>query len=210
MTHDPRHAGSESTAAGRHTGEKRARNVKAKAAHEAKEFFLMFLYLFVFLGLLRVHESVVLRQHDVSDLTRYGWALVNALILAKVMLVAEALHLGRRFEEYPLVYPILLKSLLFGIVLIGFHVIEDVIEGLWHGKTAIESIPNFGGGGLEGILSVGAIAFVGLIPFFALREISRVFGSASLQMLIFKRPANEFIIEFSPRERTGDELRATK
>jgi hypothetical protein len=70
--------------------------------------------------------------------------------------------------------PILFKSLLLAIVLLCFHVIESLIEGVWCGRTVIESIPRFGGGVIEGIFSVGVIACVGLFPFFAPRDESAI------------------------------------
>lgn len=198
MTRDPRQAGEGDAVANNRTGEKRGRKLRDKAVHQVAQFLFIFLYLFVLLGLFAIDRSIVLEQHNLH-FTDYGFALVNALILAKVMLVAEDLHLGRRFEDSPLVYPILLKSLLFAIVLICFHIVESAIEGLWHGKAILESISGIGGGGIKGLLSLGIIMFVALIPFFAFREISRVFGSAVLHTLLFKRGAKEVIIEFKLR-----------
>jgi hypothetical protein len=106
MTPDVTHAGNERAVADSRTGEKRSRSVKERAVHEVKQLVLMFLYLFVLFGLFSIHESIILEQHNL-DFTRYGFALVNALILAKVMLVAEDLRLGRRFKGSPLIYPVL-------------------------------------------------------------------------------------------------------
>jgi hypothetical protein len=64
-----------------------------------------------------------------------------------------------------------------------------VIVGMWHGKTVAQSIPQVGGGGLEGKLIVGTILFVVLIPFFAYTELRRGLGKDRLHSLMFtKRP----------------------
>ena len=102
------------------------------------------------------------------------------------MLVADDLNLGGRFfKNNPLVYPILFKSMVFAIVLICFHIVERVIIGVWGGGTIVQSIPGFGGGGFKGVISVGTIMFVVMIPFFVYREIGRVIGESELRSLVF-------------------------
>jgi len=54
----------------------------------------------------------------------------NALALAKVMLVAQELHLGDQFRDAPLIYPTLLKSFVFTIVLACFKIVEDGAMGI--------------------------------------------------------------------------------
>ncbi|HEY6281984.1 MAG TPA: hypothetical protein VIW72_09395 [Burkholderiales bacterium] len=161
------------------------RNLKEIALDETKKMFVIFIYLFILFGLLSLYEWIILAKHQISY-RPYGFAIINALVLAKVMLIAEDLNLGGRFfKDRPLVYPILFKSMVFAIVLICFHIVEHVIVGVWDGKAIIQSIPGIGGGGLKGILAVGMIMFVALIPFFAFKEISRAVGERELYSLIF-------------------------
>src|SRR5208282_1596425 len=151
------------------------RGLKGWAFHEAKRLFAMFLYLYILFALLLIHEYIVLAQHQIK-FTHYGFAFVNAWIFAKVMLVAEDLHFGRGFEDRPLVYPVLFKAVAFTIVFICFRVVEDVVVGMWQGKTVAASIPAIGGGGLEGIVSAGLIVTFALLRFVAHREAARVIG----------------------------------
>lgn len=162
------------------------RNWKGRAIHEAKRFLGMFLYLWVLFGLFVLHESIILAQHDI-DFTAYGLAITNALILAKVMLVAEDLNIARGFEDKPLIYPVLYKSIVFAIVFMIFHLAEEVLVGLWRGKTAPESIPAIGGGSPKGILSVALIVSFALIPYFAFRELGRAIGEGELRALFLTR-----------------------
>jgi uncharacterized protein (DUF1810 family) len=107
------------------------------------------------------------------------------LALAKVVLVAEFFHVGDKLENRPLVYPIMFKSAVFAVILICFHIVEETLLGIWHGKTLSQSIPNTGGGTLQGILIIGIIMFVVLIPFFAFRELGRAIGTKQLRSLLF-------------------------
>jgi hypothetical protein len=168
----------------------RARNVLSKIVNETKTFLGMAVYLWVMFGLFALHESIVLEEHQISY-KFYGFAIINSLILAKVMLVAEDLHLGERFKNKPLVYPILYKAVLFAIVFICFDLAEEVLVGLIKGKTVAQSIPDIGGGSVRGVFFVGVIITVALTPFFAFREVGRVIGERELHTLLFTsgRPA---------------------
>ena len=69
------------------------------------------------------------------------------------------------------------QSAIFSLLLVCFEIIEEVIVGLIHGKSLVASVPQFGGGGLEGKLIVGLLAFVSLVPFFLFTEVQRVLGT---------------------------------
>lgn len=172
------------------SGERKA-TLYERAFHEFKRFVAMFFYLWALFGVFVINESIVLAQHNISYRAQ-GFAVLNALVLAKVMLIAEDLRLGHRFKDRPLIYPILYKSFLFALVFIGFHIVEGVLVGVASGKTISESFPEIGGGRLTGVFSAGAVIFVTLIPFFAFREISRVIGERELWSLIFRRGKKDY------------------
>jgi hypothetical protein len=188
---DPARSLDEPRRAGRRTGEKiESRGSKAgfkeRTKGQVKDFALMFLYLWIVFGFLVIHESIVLSQHQIN-FAAHGLAFINALVFAKVMLIAEDLHLGHRFHDKPLIYSIIFKSVLFAIALISFHVIEHVIIGMWHGQTIAESIVEIRVNRLSGIVSLGIIGAVALAPFFILSEISRAIGSDNFRALFFRR-----------------------
>jgi hypothetical protein len=139
------------------------RTLKQKAYHELKEFFGIALYLWVILALFQLYRSVLLAEEHISVVAHQGFAIINALALAKVMFIAKALHLGEWVEDWPLIYPTLLKSALFTIVLACFKILEEAGLGLYRGKSVQQSIADLGGGTLNGILCVSLIMFVTLI-----------------------------------------------
>ena len=87
-------------------------HLKQKVGHEMREYLIISFYLFVVFSLLEVHKSMMLAE-NLIDYTLHRLALVNALALAKVMLVAQDLHLADRFHDVPLIYPTLVKSFVF-------------------------------------------------------------------------------------------------
>ena len=167
------------------------RTLKQKAYHELKEFFGIALYLWVILALFQLYRSLLLREEHISAVAHQGFAIINALALGKVLLIAKALHLGDWADDRPLIYPTLLKSALFTIVLACFKILEDAGLGMYRGKSFQESIAELGGGTLNGILCVSLILFVTLIPFFVLTELQRVLGEGKLLQLFF-RPRSSF------------------
>src|SRR5215469_579962 len=100
------------------------RTLKQIAYQQLKEFLVVALYLWVVFGLLVLHKSMILAERDIP-FAAHGFAIINALALAKVMLTAKDLHLGEKFNEAPLIYPTLLKSALFTVALACFKILED-------------------------------------------------------------------------------------
>lgn len=162
------------------------RLLKDRVSEEFKRFAVIFLYLWAVFGLLSLHKSLILSQHHL-DQQEHTFAFINAFVFAKVLLTAEHLHLGTRFNNKPLIYPILHKCLIFTIVLISFHIVESVVIGVWHGHTIADSLPPMFGWNPKGLLAVGAMCFILLLPFFGFREITRVMGRREMRILLFER-----------------------
>ena len=133
-------------------------------------------------------EAVILRKTEISFVAQ-GFALINAAVLAKVMLIAEALKFGRRFDGLPLIWPIAWKSALFSVLFIVCHGLEEIAVAALAGRPVAHSIPAIGGGTWAGVAFVFAILTVSLLPFFALREIGRLLGEGRLWALMFHRDA---------------------
>ena len=173
-------------------------NLKERAVHQLREFLAMFIYLWVLLALFVINQSAILvREHH--NYQAHFFAFVNALILAKVLLIGEDLQLGSRLRDKPLIYSIFYKCFVFALFIIGFHILERMIVGVLHGKSIAQSLPDVGGGSVPGILSLGVTLFVALIPFFAFREISRVIGRGQLWSLLLSRGTKVYTLQSRPQ-----------
>ena len=162
----------------------RAQKIGRWVLHEMSRFVVLFLYLWILFGVFVLHQSIVLREHGIAYSSQ-GFALINALVLAKVMLVAEDLNLSRWLDRRPLIYPILHESFLFTVLFIVFHVLEELVVGLVHGETLAQSVPAIGGGGLAGLACVAVIFFFALMPFFGFRNLSRAIGPNRMKAMLF-------------------------
>ena len=159
------------------------RTLKQKAYQGLKDFLAIACYLWLVFGLFVLYRAVLLSER--ISMVAHGEALVNALALGKVMLVAQELHFAEQLKGKPLIYPTLFKSAAFAVVLGCFKILEEFGVGLYHGKTAAQSLTDLGGGTLNGILTLTAILAVLLVPFFAFTEIRDVFGKERLTKLFF-------------------------
>jgi hypothetical protein len=163
----------------------RSETLKQKAYHEVREYFVIVFYLWVVFGLFLLYKSVILNEEHVCYVA-HGIALINALVLGKFILIAKALHLGETADDAPLIYPTVLKSALFSLVLAGCKILEDAAVGFFHGKSFSQSIADLGGGTLNGILTLTLLMFVVLIPFFGFGELQGVLGEGKLAQLFFR------------------------
>ena len=103
------------------------------------------------------------------------------------MLVPRKLDLSARMKDAPLIYPTLLKSAFFTVVLACFKILEDAAIGLYRHQSFRQSISGLGGGTWHGVLSLMLLVFAVLIPFVGIEELGRVIGEGKLKKLFFQR-----------------------
>jgi len=161
------------------------RTLKQRAVHGMREYLVISFYLFVVLSLFTMYKSVILAQQNIG-FAPHGFALINALALAKVILTAQELHLADQFRDAPLIYPTLLKSFVFAIVLACFKIVEEAAIGAFHRESFHESIAAIGGGSWKALVILTVLMFVLLIPFFGFTELRRVFGEDRLVGAFFR------------------------
>jgi len=159
------------------------RTLKQKAYQGLKEYLVISGYLWLVFSLFVIYRAVLLSER--ISIVAHGEALLNALALGKVMLVAQELHFAEKLKGKPLIYPTLFKSVAFALVLGCFKIIEEICIGLFHGKSAGQSVAEVAGGTLNGILAMMAILAVLLVPFFAFTELRDIFGKDKLAGLFF-------------------------
>ena len=166
----------------------RSRSIKHRLVHEAVRFVWIFLYLWVLFGLFVLNERIILGQRGIG-FTSQGFALVNAFVLAKVMLVAEDLRFGGWFRSRPLIVPIAIDAALFALLFLAVHVLEHVLVGVIRGESGPSSVPAVGQGGLAGAITAAVILFFALLPYFTFMNLSRVIGPDRLTGLLLKSPS---------------------
>jgi hypothetical protein len=168
------------------SGKKMGR-LKQKIFHEMTVFWVYVAYLALVFAAFTQYRRLILADVGVIY-TNYGVALIEALIFAKVIMIGDALHLGRGLERKPLILPTLLKTVVFTLFVCAFTLIEHAVKGLFKGKGMVEGLMDFFGKGSQEVLAGGVVVFAAFMPFFALRELARVLGGeGKVLALLFRR-----------------------
>ena len=170
--------------------DKKKGDLKKKIFHEVAEYWINVVYLILMFAAFTQYRRFVLAAHDITY-TNYWVAVIEALILAKVIMIGAVLRLGRGLEQKPLIYPTLYKAVVFSLFVGVFTLIEHVIKGLWKGKGLMGGLVDFFGKGSHELLAGCLIIFVALIPFFAVKELARVLGEDKIRTLFFRRRADQ-------------------
>jgi len=158
---------------------------KQKVIAEFIEYWIIVAYLFWFFAVFMWYRRLVLAQYHISY-AHYSFALVEALVLAKLILIGDAMRLGRRLDHKPLIVPALWKAVVFSLWVAVFSVLEHTIEGLFRHQGFA--------GGFEELMSTGKyellarclVMFSVFIPFFACKELDRVLGEGQFLALFFR------------------------
>lgn len=166
--------------------EKHKKTLKEKIFHELAEYWINVCYLTFAFAAFIWYKRIILAAHDISY-AHYGFAVFNALILAKVIMIGAVFKLGRGLEDKPLIYSTLYKTVVFTLFVAAFTVIEHLIKGLWNGAGILGGLNAFLEKGPHELLANSLVVFVAFIPFFGVKELGRVIGQDKIHTLFFKK-----------------------
>ncbi len=159
---------------------------KQKLLSEFSEYLVNAAYLTLFFGVYSVSRRLTLAQYGVY-LDDYFIGLIKALIIAKVIMIGAFLRISRKYENKPLIIPVLYKVLIFLLWVILFDATEGLIRSLIQTQSMAGAFENlmqhhFTKMWLGGVLMV----ILSFIPFFMLKELSRVIGHKEFTDLFLK------------------------
>jgi hypothetical protein len=171
-----------------------------RAMHELKELVFISLYLYITLGAVILMKTAALHTQGV-EFTPWGIAIVKAVVLAKFMLLGEAMNIGGRATG-PLIWPTLRKAFSLLVLLIIMTIIEEAAVGLFHHKSIAASLGELFGPRLEETLAGYLIMLLVLLPYCAFRVLEEALGEG--------RVARMFFVEREPMERRYGEPRVAE
>ncbi len=171
------------------SADKKKKSLKEKIFHEMAEYWINVGYLTLVFAAFTQYRRILLAAYDITY-TNYWVAAIEALILAKVIMIGAVLRLGRGLEQKPLIYPTLYKTVVFTLFVGVFTVLEHAIKGLWAGTGFMGGIADYFGKGHE-LLANCLVVFVAFIPFFGVKELGRVLGEEKIGALFFRRRTDQ-------------------
>jgi hypothetical protein len=158
---------------------------KQKAKQEFKEYLLVSAYLAFFFCALVSYTMLLLRRYDVeAESLNYTFAIINALVIGKVILLGKMIKLGRDAESRPLYQSVILKSVLYSMLVFVFHFIEEFVKRVFRGEPSGTVLHNIH---LDQLIARSIIIFCAFLPLFTFMEFRRILGEDEIYALFRKR-----------------------
>jgi hypothetical protein len=165
----------------------KTKHIKEVVVHETWELLGIAAFLAAFFVSLTTYRRLLMEEYHIAYY-EYGYAIVESLVLAKVILLGEAFHLGEHYRDASLIVSTLWKTLVFGILVVLFSILEHFVGAVIDGKSLASVAAQLTGGPhLYELLARAQVTLVALVPLFAFREVGRVMGPGKLSRLFFKR-----------------------
>lgn len=161
----------------------------ASAAERLKEELIKYGvvsgYLFICFSILLLYVDSQEAPSTISTLP-FGMAAVKALVIGKFILIGDALSVGARAEGHPLLHRVAWKSMAMLLLLMLFHILEEVIVGLVHDKSVAEVFKEFAAQSWLQISAPVLLMLLVIIPLIGATELFRALGREEFQKLIEK------------------------
>jgi hypothetical protein len=117
-----------------------------------------------------------------------GTAAIKAAILAKFILIGDALGVGDKSRAPRLVGSIVTKSIQLWLLLILLTVIEELVVGLLHGHALVATWAEYRQKPVVSLVAKSLVVLLILLPLIATREFSRILGPGVLREMLIARP----------------------
>jgi len=156
-------------------------DLKQKAKHELREMLELSLYLAFFFCALAAYDMLLLHEYHVES-WNFAFALINALVITKVIMIGEYAKLGRKHENKSLLVSAVWKAFVFALLVYAFHIIEEAIKRLIHGADLARAPREIR---FDQLAGRAIVVFCIFIPLFAFRELKRVMGEDKFRALLF-------------------------
>lgn len=163
---------------------------RSKLVHEMVEYLLNFVYLSFFLVGFAWYRRLILAEYAIPY-SNYWVPLVEAAVLAKIIMVGDLMRLGRGLERTPLLMPTLYRTVVFSALVGVFSVLEHTGRALLHGKGLTEGLGELASKGRYELLAQCVVIFAAFVPFFAFKELEGVVGEERLRDLFWRRATAE-------------------
>ena len=159
---------------------------KDKLVLEMKAYWMNVAYLTILFAVFTSYRRLILANYYISY-SNWGISLIKAMVLAKVIMVGSLFHFGRSLENKPLIFPTLIKSVVFTLWVALFALGESTIRGFLHGKGLAGALDHLLSEGTDEFYSKCLVVFIAFIPFFAFKELGRVLGKGKIWGLFFRK-----------------------
>lgn len=158
---------------------------KKRAFGELRNLSITVMYIWVLLSVFGLYREIILKSYHINYSTKFGFAFINAVILAKFMWLGEILHAGKKAARNALLYSTLWNAAVFAVILSICHILEEVLVGVWHGNSFAASFSEAVADPRD-IFTTMLLVCVVLVPFFFAKGLIEILGKDEIKRLLLK------------------------
>ncbi len=101
-------------------------NILNRVKHEVLQVIPPAIFFFIAFQVIAFTQALMLEQYGIR-VTTFITATIAALVVAKVVLIADMIPLINRFPEKPLMYNVAWKTLVYNVVALFVRYVEHLI-----------------------------------------------------------------------------------
>jgi len=156
---------------------------KKRVIDELRKLSITVIYIWILLIVFALYRGIILANYNINYTTKFGFAFINALILAKFMWLGEILQAGKKAARKVLLYSTLWNSAIFAVILLVCHFLEETLLKLWHGETIAQSFSETVKDPRD-MIATALVVFVVLVPFFFAKGLIELLGVDEVKRLL--------------------------
>lgn len=161
--------------------------------HEFKQVLPPTIFFFVGFNIILFSKRLMLAEHLIQ-FSGFFIATMSALVVGKVVLVADKMPFLRRYDNAPLIRPILFKTVVYTLLVGAVRLLEAFIHYVAGGGEVgqggfIDEV--LGTFSWDRFIAVQMWIFVLFLIYVTASEINNLLGDGELYRLFFRRHSNE-------------------
>ena len=160
--------------------------LKQRIAHETAEYLVVLAYMATILAAFTAYRRLVLAEYGVVYYV-YAFGLVEAMILAKIVLIGRALHVGERLHARARAWQVAYRSVAFGLLVFLFSGVEEAAKRLLHHGGILPDVRDMPSWAWDEALARSILLLVAFVPMFAMDELATYMGPGKLSAFFFRR-----------------------
>ena len=157
--------------------------LKERAIEELRTFKLVAGYLFVCFAVLMFYESTLPGGAE-AGVFSLGAAAIKAAIVAKFLLLGQALGVGDKARVTRMGPAIFAKSVQLWLLVIVLSMAEELLVGRFHGMSFRATLADYESRSIAHMLAKSLVVLLILLPLIATREFSRTLGPGALRGIL--------------------------
>jgi hypothetical protein len=157
--------------------------------HEFLEIIGPTVFFFVAFNVIAFTKKLFLEDYHINFSGFFFSATIGALLVGKVVLLADEIPLINRFPRTPLIFNVAWKTLIYSLAAMVVQFLEEFVPRLWHHQSlAIAAAKIWGEIHWTHFWAVHILLCYFLLIYVSFRELARTFGEMQFFHIFFGFP----------------------